>query len=277
MAVGDSILAAGQAERLFAVDPSRRVAICACDGTPYWDPIFDGNPILARPEAIASGEVVQRLISGPGCRPYIVYPFTEDTGWTFNKAFKARENIAKIYLTAYEVARGTSALAKYGPYVLIEPFSKHINLRWPLDSWTELVSSRPDLTFVQHVHKHSTPIPGAQYEEATFREACGLVFSSTVYIRSESGMLHAAAALGCRTIAIWGGCMDWNVLGKYPKQYGIVDYGPDSPCGRWRVCDHCRQVMAGIRVHRVLRALETQEMMAKREQAELRFAGLVAH
>lgn len=267
MGVGDAILAAGQAEHLFAADPTRRVAICKCDGTPYWDPIWDGNPILARPNDVANGESVQILKNGPGCRPYIVYPFTEETGWTFNKNFRAKENIARIYLTAAEVARGTSALDKYGPYVLMEPFSKHINLRWPIERWTELVASRRDLTWVQHVHNDSTRITGAHYEEATFREACGLVLASSVYIRSESGMLHAAAALGCRTIAVWGGCMDYDVLGGYPKQYGVVDHGPDSPCGRWLVCDHCRRVMAGITVHRVLRALEAQETLALFDQS----------
>lgn len=257
MGVGDEILAAGQAQRLYDADPSRRVAICDVEGKVRWHPIWEGNPIIARPEDVARGDKVHVLKSGPNCRPYIVYPFTAETGWTFNHAFRARDHIAKIYLTPGERAIGEAARFTYGPYVLIEPYTKHSNLAWSLDRWAQLVEACPDITFVQHTHAESYLVPGAQYEAATFREACALIASAQAYVRSESGLVHAAAALGCPTVTLWGGCTDWDVLGGYPRQIGLVDDGPGSPCGSWKPCDHCRAAMDRITVEQVISALRT--------------------
>lgn len=267
MGWGDEVLAAGQAQRLYEADPSRRVAICGQDGAVRWHPIWEGNPILAHPRDVAAGERVQRLTSGPGCRPYIVYPFTPESGWTFNQAFKAREHIARIYLTEDELARGTQARARYGPFVLIEPYTNHQNFAWPLAQWQALVDACPDLTFVQHTHPASEWLERVHHEPATFREACGLLTTARAYIRSESGMCHAAAALGRPTVTLWGGCMDVEVMGGYPLQVSVKDDGPGSPCGRWRTCPHCTAVMAGLTVERVAAALRQALAMRQAERA----------
>lgn len=251
-------MAAGQAEHLYRHDPKhRRVAICDLHNRPRWHAIWQGNPILATPGDVARGEQVQRLRNGPETRPYIVYPFTPESGWTFNQAFHARDYIAKLYLTVEEVQLGISIRDQYGPYVLIEPWSKHQNLRWPLEYWRELVESRPDLTFIQHVHRSSPILPGITAAvEATFRQACGLLAVADVYVRGESGMLHAAAALQTPSVAIWGGCMDWEVLGNYPFEEGV---GVTPPfCGCYKPCAHCTAIMAGISVEAVSAAIDRQ-------------------
>lgn len=248
MGYGDELLAAAEAAQLYGRDPSRRVSIVDVSGHPRWHDIWDGNPILARPDDVAQGEDVQFLMNAPFARPYIVH-LTEQDGWTFNLAFHARDYIPKIYLTEAECNRGRDARARYGPYVLVEPYTKHTNLRWPFEYWCALVASRPDLTWVQHTHAASTNklIPGVHYEQATFREACGLVAAARVYVRSESGMVHAAHAFNVPSVTIWGGCIPWTVLGDHPKQIGVgIDTGPGSPCGRWLPCDHCHQILAGI-------------------------------
>jgi Glycosyltransferase family 9 (heptosyltransferase) len=252
MGVGDEILAAGQAQRIFD-ETHRRVVICDVNGTPRWHPIWEGNPVIVRPEEEAKGDY--RLRSGPNCRPYIVYPFSEQTGWTFSQTFKCRDHIAKIYLTPAERERGIQARWRYGPYVLIEPFTKHKNFRWPLKKWAQLVEAYPELTFVQHMHRESEPVPGARYESATFREACGLIAEADCYVRSESGLCHAAAALNAWQVTLFGGCMDPEVMGCYPKQAVIADKADGSPCGRWLPCDHCAAVMNRIEVHHVAATL----------------------
>jgi ADP-heptose:LPS heptosyltransferase len=232
------------------------VAICGLDGKPRWHPIWDGNPILATPDDVAAGERVQRLVSGPDCRPYIVYPFTTETGWTFNPAFRCRDHVARIYLTLAEEEIGARARETYGPYILIEPFTKHENFRWPLERWNALVAACPELTFVQHTHKDSPPVKGAHLEPATFREACGLIAMADAYVRSESGLCHAAAALGTPQVTLFGGCMDAEVMGGYPGQTCLVDRGPGSPCGAWKACAHCLAAMDRIAVTDVLDALQ---------------------
>lgn len=256
MGYGDEILAAGQAQRLYDDDcDHRRVVIYDRFNRVRWHEIWNGNPILVRPEEYTPGDHFQALVNGPNARPYIVYPFTEYTGWTFNPTFRASENLAKIYLTIEELQLGLYAYDQHGPYILIEPWSKHDNLRWPVDKWEELVASRSDLTFIQHVHKDSMHIPGcAAYIDASFRQACGLVAMASCYVRGESGMLHAAAALMTPSVAIWGGCMDWDVLGNYPLEVGV---GVTPPfCGRYRPCAHCAETMAGIGVDAVSEALD---------------------
>lgn len=154
--------------------------------------------------------------------------------------------------------RGIDACGKYGPFILIEPFTKHQNFRWPVHRWNALVAACPDLTFVQHTHKDSVPVYGAHQEAATFREACGLVAACDVYVRSESGMCHAAAALGIPQVTLFGGCMDPDVMGYYPKQVVIADASDGSPCGSWKPCAHCLDAMDRITVDQVVEALRGQ-------------------
>lgn len=266
MGWGDEVVAAGQAQSLFDADPSRRVAICDRSGDVRWHPVWAGNPAIATPSEVASGLPVQRVISGPNCRPYIQYPFTAQTGWTFNTAFRCRDHIARLYLTSAELERGESAKARYGSYVLIEPFTKHANFVWPLEQWHRLVEACPDLTFVQHVHPESSHrVRGAQYESATFREACGLIAFADAYVRPESGLCHAAAALGCPQVTLFGGCMDPEVMAGYPGQIVLADRGPGSPCGSWQPCAHCAAAMAAITVEDVVAAL--RDRLRAREAA----------
>ena len=172
MGVGDELVAAGQAQKLYE-QYGTRVVIVDTNGHPRWHSIWEGNPVIVRP-----GEHVDTatsLMSAPNARPYIVYPFTAETGWTFNKSFRCRDYPAKLYLTESERAKGEWVRDKYGPYVLIEPFTKHVNFQWPIERWDTLVNSCKGLTFVQHTHRDSEYVDGAHLEPATFREACGLI------------------------------------------------------------------------------------------------------
>lgn len=254
---GDEILAAGQAQRLWN-EHHIRVLICDQHGTPRWHPMWDGSPIIMRPEEATDPH--QRLISGPNCRPYIVYPFTPETGWTFNKDFRCRDHIAHLYLTNEERFLGLDCLKRYGPYLLIEPWSKHPNLRWPMPHWNDLCAriseALPQYTIVQHTHKDSVNFVADHavvHRPTTFRETCGLIAHAACYIRGESGLLHAAAALGIPSVAIWGSCMDWEVMGGYPKEVGVGIVRPF--CGFFKACPHCEAAMQGILPEQVLAGL----------------------
>lgn len=258
MGHGDEVVAAGQAERLFR-ETGRRVLIVDAHGVPRFHEMWLGNPVIVHPTEPEAEQpwAVNRLRSAPNCRPYIVYPFTKESGWTFDKTFKCRDHIARIYLTDGERSRGLSARRAYGPYVLIEPYSKHPNFLWSFEKWAALVAEHPDLTFVQHVHADSQLIPGVRYEMANFREACALAECADLYVRSESGLCHAAAALGVRQVTLFGGCMDPDVMGGYPGQFIIADRGPQSPCGSWLPCEHCAAAMAAITVEQVSDAMQS--------------------
>lgn len=253
MGWGDELVAAGQAQKLYE-QYGTRVVIVDTNGRQRWHSMWEGNPIIVRPGEVAVGSATE-LLSAPNARPYIVYPFTKESGWTFNKNFRCRDYPARLYLTDEELAKGREVREKYGPYVLIEPFTKHENFRWPLERWATLVNTCKDLTFVQHTHLESEFVDGAHLEPATFREACGLIASASAYVRSESGLCHAAGALGIPQVTLFGGCMDAEVMGGYDKQICIVDEGALTPCGRWNRCEHCAKAMKKITVGRVREAL----------------------
>jgi ADP-heptose:LPS heptosyltransferase len=80
--------------------------------------------------------------------------------------------------------------------------------------------------------------------------------SALAYVRSESGMCHAAAALSCPQVTLFGGCMDAEVMGGYELQECIVDDSHDTPCGSWHRCQHCLDAMDRITVKRVRSALQ---------------------
>lgn len=256
MGWGDEIVAAGQAQSAWENDKSKRVAILDVRGWPRWHDLWTGNPIIAHPDDVLKGEDVHRVTNGPHCRPYIVYPFSTQTGWTFNRDFHCRDHVAKLYLTEDELARGRQARERYGKYILIEPYTKHVNFQWPIERWAALVAACPDLTFVQHIHKDTVAlVPGAKQEPATWREACGLIQSAAVYVRSESGLCHAAAALGTKQVTLFGGCMDPDVMGGYKGQTVLADTEQGSPCGSWQPCAHCQGAMLRIAVDRVVEVL----------------------
>lgn len=261
MGYGDEILAAGQAEAWWRRHRQTSVIVDK-NGKPRRHPIWDGNPCITQPrERVPPGEHV--IVNGPNARPYIVYPFTAEGGWTFNQDFHARDNVARIYLNEDEKSIGAALYARVGSYVLIEPWSKHQNLRWPRTHWQELVDSRPELTFVQHVHAATDYYLDRvqMVSTPTFRAACGALQFARAYIRGESGMLHAAAALGIPAVAIWGGCMDWDVLGGYTTHIGVGISNP--PCGSWIACDHCTEKMAAIKPRSVADALDMALLMPR--------------
>ncbi len=123
------------------------------------------------------------------------------------------------------------------------------------------------MTAVGRLHQRadSPRVIGAHPEPATFREACGLVASADVYVRSESGLCHAAAALGVPQVTLFGGCMDAEVMGGYPGQTCVVDRGYGSPCGSWKACAHCKDAMDRITVAQVAAALRRR--LQQREAA----------
>lgn len=259
MGYGDEILAAGQAQRHF--DATGKVSVIVdVEGRVRQHDIWDSNPAIEQhPQPGWSFDGYHVIKNGPHCRPYIVYPFTEDSGWTFNEHFHARDHRARLYLTPNDLYRGAETRRRHGPYILVDPWSKHANLRWPIEWWSQLVEAlrAHGHVVVQHIYRGAPLLPFViPIESPSFRVACGLVACSSLYVRGESGMCHAAAALGRAQVTIWGACMSWDALGGYDKQIGL---GVSArPCGSYRACQHCKTAMANILPEAVFHAIETQ-------------------
>lgn len=257
MGYGDEIMAAGHAQLVYDADPSKRVAICDRHGEPRWHPLWDGNPILATPTDVQRGEAVHRVHNAIGCRPYIRYPFTHDTGLRFT-TWRAQDHPGRVYLTAEERARGARLRALAGPYVVIEPSvgrKSNQNKAWPFDRFQSVVTACPDVRFVQMRHPDTRPLAGPQaVVTKDFRDACAVLSAAEAYVGPEGGLHHAAAALGIPAVVVFGGCVDVRATG-YPQHINLVDDGPETPCGRYHPCAHCRRAMERIQPAAVVSAI----------------------
>lgn len=250
---GDELMAAGEAQRLYD-EVFLKVAITDRHGNPRWSDVWAGNPAIATPEDVLSGASVQYIQNGLNCRPYnAAVPFTVQSGIKFTK-WRARDHRGKLYLTDAELAAGMKIRARQGPYWLIEPTPKarsNPNKQWPYARFLELVRMPKSWEWVQGIHPDSIPLEGVRtVATPSFRAACGLLASAEGYVGTEGGLHHAAASLGVPAVVIFGGCMSVDVLG-YPEHVNLADDGPESPCGRWTPCLHCRDAMARIEVFQV--------------------------
>lgn len=268
MGLGDELMAAGHAQRVYDADPSKRVAICDVHDRPRWHELWNGNPIIASPESVHRGESVHRIKNDRQCRPYIRYPFTARTGLTCT-AWRARDHLGRLYLTEAERETGRT-LACSGPYVVIEPSRKpggSANKSWGHTRYAAVVRSCAlrDIRFVQMMYDGATPLTGATtLTVRSFREACGVVAHAAAYLGPEGGLHHAAAVLGVPGVVLFGGFISPQTTG-YPCHVNLYDSGPASPCGRWLLCPHCTEAFNRITVEQVTQALLS--VLVSREQA----------
>jgi ADP-heptose:LPS heptosyltransferase len=234
-----------------------------------WHELWEGNPILATPADVAKGERVHRLKNASGCRPYIRYPFTRDTGWHYTPGWSVNDYRGRLYLAPAERQTGVDLRATHGPYVLIEPSPKpdQPNRQWPWARYAAVVDACPAITFVQPVHARTKAVlPGTlQMPCQIFRETCGLLAATTCYVGPEGGLAHAAAALRIPAVAIFGGCVSVPVMG-YVDHVNLADTSPETPCGRIRPCPHCVTAMEAITVEQVVGAL--RGVVARQEQPQ---------
>lgn len=267
MGYGDEIMAAGHAQRVYDADPSRRVAICDRRWHVRWHELWENNPIIAKPQDVARGEKVHEIKNAAMCRPYIEYPWHVDRPCRYT-AWRARDHVGRLYLTEAELALGERLRERFGPYVVIEPSAKsrNPNKSWITARWRTVVDACRDVRFVQMLHSgESAPIASRVHHErlASFREACGVLAGSIGYVGTEGGMHHAAAALGLPAVVIFGGFISPNVTG-YEGHINLVDTQPETPCGMWRPCSHCRRAMNRIPIRAVVKGV--QEIAAHREE-----------
>jgi hypothetical protein len=261
--VGDEIMAAGHAEWRYRQRPSAgRVAICDARGHARSHLIWQGNPVIAPP---LGGYVQKRHPDTPfiqnakGCRPYIQYPFTDQTGWRWATDWSAREHgRGTIYLTQDEIDKGAVWAARYGQFLLIEPSPVRgcKNRRYPHESWTEIALGLQEAG----IHVLQPEHPASRLLDSTlkaphqgFREACGILQHAALFLGTEGGLAHAAAALRTPAVVLWGGCISAPVLG-YPEHVNLVDDAPETPCGQMKPCDHCKAAWARLTPQQVIDA-----------------------
>jgi ADP-heptose:LPS heptosyltransferase len=231
MGLGDSIMATAWAKLLYE-KVGERVQFG------YWDEIFEHNPYMHR--------YAQLVVPNhrPGNRPYILGKYKD--GFIFNPSH--RPVPGNIHLTDEERKRAET----HGEgFILIEPHVKGTvsgqNKDWGWNKWGALVRHEEDWLQCRYAGKRVLNNVNA-VPTNTFREACALLERASLFVGSDGGLHHAAAALGVPAVVVWGGYSSPEILG-YANHHNIWD--GDDPCGSLVGCAHCVQKMSETKVRTV--------------------------
>ncbi len=236
--------------------------MCDRSGNARWNPVWAGNPAIWRPHPPTKLYREPYIITGHKRLPYLTYPVTPETGWRWS-GWRARDHRAKMYFEPSEIEIGDSLKSAYGDFVIIEPppSAKPVNRRPPADLWQPVVNllkrKRP-IPIMQLAHPEADLLSGVEpIVHVGFREACCILRSARLLVTTEGGLVHAAAALGIPTVALYGGCVSVEALG-YPEHVNLVDDDPRTPCGSVVPCPHCAEAWQKVTPEMVYHAIRQE-------------------
>lgn len=243
MGYGDSLFAAGHAERIYKQDPLRGpIAILDPSGKVRWNPVWDGNPAIYRGRA--PSEATRRIVFGGAALPYFP-PLNTPTGKVWPTGWRVRDQRPSLYLTADERAFGDAVRQTVGPFVLLEPTGKDRlspNRVWPLERWQTVADTLKTLgvTVVQLDRPDANPLRGVYHvSHGSFREACGVLSACQVFCGTEGGLSVAAGALRAEAVILVSPCGPPPEVIGFPEHTHLMDDGPGTPCGYMTPCAHC--------------------------------------
>lgn len=256
MGIGDNIMATAMARG--ASLRSKRIAFG--DGYRiHWDQyselIFRGNPNVAPPGTETTGG----LEWIPFYKGHRIYNKQSTGKWIWNYDFKVKPG--ELFLTKSEK---TFAELCGKNFVLIEPCvpswkSVAPNKQWPVFRYAEVATKlqRQGFDVVQLVHRGTTfKLPSARYVVTpNFRLGAAVLARSSLYIGSEGGLHHAAAAMNVPGVVLFGGFIPPEVTG-YDSHINLT--GGREACGSLQKCDHCIEAMNAISVDEVLSSAITR-------------------
>lgn len=227
----------GEARKAYKAK-GQKVLIMRPDGKPVRSDLFDGLPYIGD-RRVDPGPLT-RIVNGPGRRPYIAAKTAEKWTW---RAYKPIPG--EICFTAAELAFAEP----YRGAIMVEPNVKnngHDNKAWMLTSWMQLDLMLRDQRVVQ-CGPAGVPVKlrHAEFvETATFRQACAVLSVAKVFIGTEGGLHHAAAAVGVPGVILFGGFVSPKVTG-YSLHRNLFT-GEGLGCGMRTNCAHCRSAMTRI-------------------------------
>ncbi|RWO57131.1 MAG: hypothetical protein EOS14_25030 [Mesorhizobium sp.] len=253
MGFGDQIMGTGLARGAFS--KGKRIALG--DGRRIlWDEhsaeIFRGNPNLAPPGSERDPDIEWL----PYYKGHRLYNRRVGNRWVWNFNFHAVPG--EIYFDTDELAAGR----RHGQgFVVIEPQSAQWKPVAPNKDWgvqkfqavTERLRGQGFRVAQFRSRKSATvALPGVeQIATASFRDALAVLSHAALYIGSEGGLHHGAAAVRVPGVVLFGGFVPPEVTG-YASHVNLT--GGATACGSLRRCSHCRKALAAISVDDVVAA-----------------------
>lgn len=183
--------------------------------------------------------------------------------------FSIPDQKCSLWFSDQECAEIQALLENSGvraPYIVVEPDTNidwFGQLRaWPMTDWQKLVdkirTAYPDYQVVQIGLGKTGILDGAidLTGKTSFRSAALVMQQSALFLGTEGGLMHAAAAVEVPSVILWGGVTLPEFAG-YPHLHEIVCLYMDcAPCGNLGWCDYGHRCMKDISVTRVLVALD---------------------
>jgi hypothetical protein len=163
----------------------------------------------------------------------------------------------EIHLDAADRARADAALRDAGvegPYLAIEPETNPEffgELRaWPFERWQAVAGAlRADgWRIVQLGLAGARLLDGAAdlRGKTDFRAACAVLARARLFLGTESGLMHAARAVGADATIVWGG-VTLPEFAAYPDVHDVICRRVTcAPCGNQGWCDNGRICMLDI-------------------------------
>ena len=143
-------------------------------------------------------------------------------------------------------------------FVYIEPNVKadgiyKDNKDWGFDKWQQVVDALPGIRFLQGLGRKLEGVE--QRPTKSFRDACGLLLHANLFVGTDGGLHHAAAALSKPGVIVWGGLINPLITG-YPSLDILCK--AKSFCGSLTPCSHCREALDMITVEMVVDAITSR-------------------
>jgi len=244
MGLGDWIMASGDAKE---ANEKTKKKVKLGDGVRMsWDgQVFANNPRMAS----NSDTDVVWVKNYQGHRPYL--KGTKNGRLLFNDDYKPI--VGEIYFSPEE----QEVIDKIrGNYIIVEPnvkkvYAHTVNKAW--HGWEELF--KHDLPWIQ-LGNYTTEKKTTWLETPNFRDALVILSKAKLFVGTDGGLHHAAAALGIPSVVIWTGFTSPRHL-VYDTHRNIHD--GSEPCGTYdSVCKHCLLKSKAITVEQVLDAVNTE-------------------
>lgn len=212
------------------------------DGRSFFfdEQIFLGNPRMAAKKDMDCVWVPNY----PRHRPYIAAVDGQKKRMIFNDDY--RPEPGEIWFSEEE-EHWADQVAPKGDFIVVEAnvkqmYAHTVNKAWRKDYWAEVLKS--GLPFIQLGEKDS------DIKTKTFRQAMLILSRATMFVGTDGGLHHAAAALNVPAVVIWTGFTSPKHLG-YDSHINIHDGG--DPCGYYGgPCGHCAAIAKSITPDRVL-------------------------
>lgn len=253
MGLGDQIIATGLARGAHA----RGKQIAFGTGSKIiWDAnsptIFKNNPNIAAPgsEGAHNLEWIKYYKGARG------YNRQLPGRWEWNMQWRCKPG--EIFFDEHEIVIGSNL---GNGFIVMEPNvekwkSMSVNKDWGFEKYQEVAKRLIDAR--QRIIQFSYPKAGRMLAGAeiikteTFRHALAILKNAKLYVGSEGGLHHGAAAVGIPAVVLFGAWIPPKVTG-YDSHINI-SHG-NHFCGLFHPCQHCRRAMDAITVDQVHEAV----------------------